>query len=263
MSAGRTRNGAPLLSCSGVERTLGAGRRRTAALRGVGLAIGAGEAVAVVGRSGAGKSTLVGVLAALDRPDRGTVLLDGTDVWAAPERRRRELRRRVGWVPQDALSSFDPRFTAGEVVAEALPGAPRGFRGARSGGAAVAAAVAELFERVGLDPGLAPRRPVTLSGGERQRVAIARALAVRPAVLLADEATSGLDTLAARRVLDALEAATGEGRALVVVTHDLRVAHRLARRIVVMDEGRIVEDVAADTAGAVGPHLDRLRRATP
>ncbi|GAA3728383.1 peptide/nickel transport system ATP-binding protein [Spinactinospora alkalitolerans] len=243
-------NGRPLISCRGVGRVLGGRRRRTEALRDVHLDIAAGESVAIVGRSGSGKSTLVGVLAALDRPQTGRISVAGSDVWSVPERRRRAVRRRFGWVPQDALSSFDPRYTAGEVVAEA------------SAGGGAARRPAELFERVGLDPALAGRRPVTLSGGERQRVAIARALAVDPDVLLADEATSGLDVLAQERVLDVLAAEAGR-RALVLVTHDLRVARRVADRVVVLDRGRVVADVAADALETGGPELARLLKAAP
>ncbi|GAB3206791.1 ABC transporter ATP-binding protein [Marinactinospora thermotolerans] len=237
-----------LVSCRGVGRVLTAGRRRIEALRGVDLDVAAGESVAVVGRSGSGKSTLVGVLAALDRPHTGRVTVGGVDVWAVSERERRAVRRRFGWIPQDALSSFDPRYTAGEVVAEAV-----GDRGTD---------VFELFARVGLDPGMAGRRPVTLSGGERQRVAIARALATDPDVLLADEPTSGLDVLAQERVLDVLAVERGH-RALVLVTHDLRVALRLADRVVALEEGRVVADVPVGGLAGAAPELTRLLEATP
>ncbi|MFC4562660.1 ATP-binding cassette domain-containing protein [Nocardiopsis mangrovi] len=216
------------------------------------LAIGAGESVAVVGASGAGKSTLMGVLAALDRPQEGRLIVGGADVWAAPERERRAVRRRFGWIPQDALSSFDPRYRAGDVVAEALP------RGSADPGEAVAG----LLEAVGLPAHFAGRRPATLSGGERQRVAVARALAVRPDVLLADEPTAGLDALAQDHVLDAI-ASAGRDRALVLVTHDLRVARRMAGRVVVLDAGRVVDDVPADELESGGPALARLLAATP
>jgi peptide/nickel transport system ATP-binding protein len=222
------------------------------ALRGVDLDLAAGEAVAVLGASGAGKSTLIGVLAALDRPQAGVVTVAGTDVWAAPERERRAVRRRFGWIPQDALASFDPRYRVADVVAEALPAGERDR----------ATAVAGLLAAVGLPEAMAGRRPVTLSGGERQRVAVARALAVGPDVLLADEPATGLDVLARERVLDVLAAAAGR-RALVVVTHDPRVARRVADRVVVLDGGRVVDDLPADRMGEGGPELRRLLAAAP
>ncbi|MFC3998413.1 dipeptide/oligopeptide/nickel ABC transporter ATP-binding protein [Nocardiopsis sediminis] len=241
-----------VVACRGVGRTLGRRGRWVEALRGVDLDIGAGESVAVVGASGSGKSTLLGVLAALDRPQEGRLIVGGVDVWAAPERARRAVRRRFGWIPQDALTSFDPRYRAGDVVAEALPRGTADPRGA----------VAGLLEHVGLPAHLADRRPATLSGGERQRVAVARALAVQPDVLLADEPTAGLDAPAQERVLDAI-ASAGRDRALVLVTHDLRVARRMAGRVVVLDAGRVVDDVRADGLESGGPVLARLLAATP
>ncbi|GAB3478652.1 ATP-binding cassette domain-containing protein [Nocardiopsis coralliicola] len=255
------------LECTGVVRrpATGRGRRRVTALDGVDFAVAPGESVAVVGRSGSGKTTLVGVLALLDRPQHGRIAVTGadggsTDVWAMPERRRRELRRRVGWIPQDPLAAFDPRYTVGEVVAEALPGSGR--PGARAGGAATAA----LLARVGLDPAAAGRWPASLSGGERRRVAVARALAADPDVLLADEPTAGLDVLAQDEVLGVLDGAM-QGRTRVVVTHDLRIARRMADRIVVLDEGRVAADLPAATpdgdARAASPALALLIDATP
>jgi ABC-type glutathione transport system ATPase component len=218
----------------GVRRVLHGRGRTTVALDGIDLEVRAGESVAVVGRSGSGKSTLVGVLAGLDRPEAGTVLAgDGRDVWALRERARRAVRRESGLVFQDASASFDPRHTVGRAIAEALP------PGADGG-------VEELLERVGLDPAMAARRPATLSGGERQRVALARALAARPAVLLADEPTTGLDVLAQERILRLLaELRRDEGLAIVFVTHDLRVARRIADRVVVLAAGRVVEELPA------------------
>lgn len=243
--------GEALVSCRGIVRTYR--RRGVRALCGVTFGIGAGESVAVVGASGSGKSTLVGVLAALDRPQGGEVRFGGRSVWDATERERRAIRRRLAWIPQDALASFDPRHRVGEVVAEALP------RGAGAG------AVADLLRRVGLDPETARRRPATLSGGERRRVAIARALAVDPEVLLADEPTSGLDVLAQEHLLEVIAEQRGS-RTLVVVTHDLRVARRMAERVLVLDGGRLAADVGADAltrpAEAAAP-LRRLLEAAP
>lgn len=220
-----------LLTCEQVTRVLGDRRRRTTALDGVDLDVRAGESLALVGRSGSGKSTLVGVLAALDRPDSGRLLLDGRDVWSLPAAHRRAARRRVGLIFQDVASSFDPRYPVERVIAEGLP--------ERSAGD-----VGELLTEVGLDPTFAPRHPATLSGGERQRVALARALSTRPALLLADEPTTGLDVLAQHHVLDLVARVRRDtGLTVVFVTHDLGVAARMADRIAVLADGRIVEQL--------------------
>ncbi len=219
------------LTCRGLGRVLRGHGRQTQALAGVDLHVRRGEALAVVGRSGSGKSTLVGVLAALDRPDTGHLLVDGIDVWALPSSELRAVRRRVGLVFQDALSSFDPRYTVRQVIAEALS----------AGGDDQ---VAELLRRVDLDVTFAARRPATLSGGQRQRVALARALAGDPAIILADEPTSGLDVLAQEHLIKILDdARASTGLTVLLITHDLRLAQRIAERVVVLDDGKIVDDL--------------------
>ncbi|GAA4056075.1 ABC transporter ATP-binding protein [Actinomadura miaoliensis] len=234
------------LALQGVRRVLRSRRRRTVALDDVDLDIAPGEAVAIVGRSGSGKSTLIGALAALDRPDHGTVLRDGRDVWALPGRGRRAVRRRTGLIFQDPLASFDPRHTVRQVIAQAGPYDD------------------DLLRYVGLDPALAARRPATLSGGECQRVAIARALAQRPHVLLADEPTSGLDVLAQERILRLLtDLRRDHGLTIVLVTHDLRVARRVADRVITLHRGRVVDDLPATALDtAQHPETRRLLEAT-
>ncbi|GAA0224367.1 ABC transporter ATP-binding protein [Actinomadura nitritigenes] len=234
------------VSVRGLRRVLRSRRRTTVALDGAGLAVRPGESVAIVGRSGSGKSTLVGALAALDRPDAGTVLRGGRDVWALRDRERRAVRRRTGLVFQDPLASFDPRHTVRQAIAQAGPYDD------------------ELLRYVGLDPAMAARRPATLSGGECQRVAIARALAQRPDVLLADEPTSGLDVLTEERVLRLLgRLRRDHGITIALVTHDLRVARRVADRVVVLHAGRIVDDLPAHALDdATHPETRRLLDAT-
>ncbi|HEU5027186.1 MAG TPA: ATP-binding cassette domain-containing protein [Spirillospora sp.] len=238
--------GGEAVSVRGLRRVLRSRRRTTVALDGADLTVRPGEAVAIVGRSGSGKSTLVGALAALDRPDAGTVMRDGRDVWALRGRDRRAVRRRTGLVFQDPLASFDPRHTVRQAIAEAGPYDD------------------DLLRYVGLDPAMAARRPATLSGGECQRVAIARALAQKADVLLADEPTSGLDVLTEDRVLRLLAGLRRDhGITIALVTHDLRVARRVADRVVVLHAGRIVEDVPAHALdGARHPETRRLLDAT-
>jgi peptide/nickel transport system ATP-binding protein len=244
-----------------VRRTLRGRGRTTVAVDGVDLGIWPGESVAVVGRSGSGKSTLAGLLAALDRPDEGVVLAEGRDVWRLGGGERRALRRGVGLVFQDALASFDPRYIVERVVAEALPTGRR--RRGLSGD--VRRRVAESLDRVGLDPAMATRWPATLSGGERQRVALARALVARPRLLIADEPTTGLDVLAQEHILALLEGLRREtGLTIVFVTHDLRIARRIADRVVVLADGRIVEDLPATHLDrAAHPETRALLAATP
>lgn len=219
------------LSCSGVRRELRGQGRHTLALDGIDLEVRRGEAIAVVGPSGAGKSTLVGVLAALDRPDAGALRLNATDVWAQAPAQIRGLRRSIGLLFQDALSSFDPRYTVRQVVAEGLT------KGS-------ATSEEDLMNTVGLDSNLLSRRPATLSGGQCQRVALARALAADPAILLVDEPTSGLDVLAQDQLAGVISRTRRErGTTVLLVTHDLRLARMVADRVIVLDQGKVVEQI--------------------
>ncbi|MBW3576843.1 MAG: ABC transporter ATP-binding protein [Actinobacteria bacterium] len=208
---------------------LGGGRDAAVvqALRGVSLAVRAGEYVAVLGPSGSGKSTLLNLLGLLDRPTTGTVRFAGSDVPSLPDSQLARLRnRRIGFVFQ----SFQllPRLTA--VANVALPLAYRGIprREQHDRAAAVLAAVG-LGDRL-------DHRPTQLSGGQQQRVAIARALVGEPDLVLADEPTGNLDTATGEEILALLDRLqTERGTSLVVVTHDARIAARAARRIEVVD----------------------------
>jgi putative ABC transport system ATP-binding protein len=195
----------------------------------VSLDIASGESVAVVGASGAGKSTLLALLAGLDLPTTGRVLLEGTDLTQLDEDGRARLRaQRVGFVFQ----SFHliPALTAVENVM--LPLELAGRRDARN-------AALEALQRVGLKDrtGHYPRQ---LSGGEQQRVALARAFVTRPAVLFADEPTGNLDTATGGRIGELLfELNATSGTTLVLVTHDRELASRCGQ-VVTMEAGRII-----------------------
>jgi putative ABC transport system ATP-binding protein len=201
-----------------------------AILSDVSLAIARGETVAIMGASGAGKSTLLALLAGLDEPTSGTVLLAGNELTALDEDGRAAVRaRHVGFVFQ----SFHlvPSLTALENVM--LPLELTGRADARSTAREVLGRVG-LAERVG-------HYPRQLSGGEQQRVAIARAFVTRPDVLFADEPTGNLDTATGERIMDllfGLNAATGA--TLVLVTHDMALASRCGR-VIRLDAGRVVE----------------------
>ncbi len=198
-------------------------------LDGIDLAVGAGESVAVVGPSGAGKSTLLGLLAGLDLPSAGTVLLEGHDLAALDEDGRAALRAgRVGFVFQ----SFQllGNLTARENVMLPLE---------LAGSAAAGSRADEVLARVGLAR-RAAHYPHQLSGGEQQRVALARAFAPGPRLLFADEPTGNLDQRTGATVGDLLFDLNHEfGTTLVLVTHDRELAGRCARTVA-LDEGRVV-----------------------
>ncbi len=208
------------------------------ALDSVSFEIPQGAYVAIVGASGSGKTTLLGLLAGLDTPTRGAVLIDGVDLGPLTEDGRAKLRgEKVGFVFQ----SFQliPTLTALENVA--VPLELRGDPDAASRGR-------DLLDRVGL-ASRASHFPAQLSGGEQQRVAIARAFANRPRVLFADEPTGNLDAATGARVIELLEALNREsGSTVVIVSHDTALAGR-AERILHLEDGRIVEDTARERAG--------------
>ena len=231
-----------IIELDGVELKLGDGAAQVDVLKGVSLSIAPGECVGLVGPSGSGKSTLLMVLAGLERPDRGRVLLDGQDLTTLGEDALARVRgRRIGIVFQ--AFHLVPTMTALENVALPLElaGRPGAFERARS-----ELAVVGLGERL-------HHYPAQLSGGEQQRVAIARALAPDPAVLVADEPTGNLDERTGRMVADLLfEQRRERGTTLVLVTHDPALAAR-CDRIVPIRAGRIVEpETAAGPAAGAG-----------
>jgi putative ABC transport system ATP-binding protein len=219
-----------IIELEDVALSLGDGAARVDVLKGISLSVTPGEAVGLVGPSGSGKSTLLMVMAGLERPDRGRVVLDGADLTALGEDELARVRgRRIGIVFQ----SFHlvPTMTALENV-----GLPLELAG-RTG--AFERAKAEL-ETVGLG-GRLHHYPAQLSGGEQQRVAIARALAPDPAIVVADEPTGNLDEATGRGVVDLLFGLKRErGVTLVLVTHDPTLAAR-CDRTVALRAGRIAE----------------------
>jgi putative ABC transport system ATP-binding protein len=230
----------------GVSRHYGRGRRRVHALSEVTASFASGTLTAVVGASGSGKSTLLQCAAGLDAPSSGTVRIGGTDLSGLSRRRLSVLRRRqVGFVFQSL--NLVPTLTTAENIA--LPLRLDGRRVRRE-------VVGRLGEAVGIGPQLG-RLPHTLSGGQQQRAAIARALITSPDVIFADEPTAALDVVSAEGVLRLLrQAASDPRRAVVVVTHDPFVASQ-ADRVLVLDRGRIVTELASPDAATVGGILRR------
>ena len=213
------------------------GEQQLAVLRDVNFTIPDAAFVAIVGPSGSGKTTLLGLLAGLDVPTSGGVLLDGTDLSTLSEDARAQLRgAKVGFVFQ----SFQliPTLTALENVL--VPLELRGDDGARE-------RARDLLGRVGLE-GRGHHFPNQLSGGEQQRVAIARAFSNAPKLLFADEPTGNLDSDTGAHVVELLEAINREeGTTVVLVTHDLTLAHR-AQRIIRLADGAVVSDAPVPTA---------------
>ena len=225
-----------MLRAEALTRTYVSGGREITVLRNITFELEKGGVLAITGPSGSGKSTLLGLLAGLDRPSGGRVVLDGHDLGALSEDERARLRAdKVGFVFQ----SFHliPTLTARENVQ--VPLELRGQDGR--------ARAEELLARVGLgDRG--HHYPAQLSGGEQQRVAIARAFAHRPLLLFADEPTGNLDAANGANVVALLDELNREaGTTLVLVTHDPELAAR-ARRLVRLRDGAVVED--ATPAGA-------------
>ena len=228
-----------MIVAEGLEKTYTSGGRPLKVLHSVDLTVERESVVAIVGPSGSGKTTLLGLLAGLDAPSAGRVVIDGQDLALLTEDGRAEFRaRRVGFVFQ--TFHLLPTMTALEnvLVPLELQGA---FDGARE-------RAEELLARVGLAD-RAGHYPMQLSGGEQQRVALARAFANRPAILYADEPTGNLDQETGAGIIEMLEELNREERTtLVLVTHDLALAER-AHRILTLAGGRVLSDRPGAAAG--------------
>ncbi|HEX6644355.1 MAG TPA: ABC transporter ATP-binding protein [Gemmatimonadales bacterium] len=228
-----------MLRCEQLTKTYVSGGRDLTVLKDITFHLEPGGFLAVIGPSGSGKTTLLGLLAGLDRPTSGTVVLDGTDLGALDEDARARLRRdRVGFVFQ----SFQlvPTLTALENVLVPLELAGSG----RNGAADIEARARDLLDRVGLGA-RAHHYPAQLSGGEQQRVALARAFSNRPRILFADEPTGNLDARTGHVIVELMgELNRDLGTTLVLVTHDPDLASR-AQRTIRLADGAIVSDTAA------------------
>jgi putative ABC transport system ATP-binding protein len=229
-----------LVSAREVSRVFGEGEAAVRAIDGISVDFPAGRFTAIMGPSGSGKSTLMHVLAGLDRPTSGSVVLDGVKLQGLDDRRLTELRRdKVGFVFQ----SFNllPVLTAEEnillplSIAGRKPDAPW---------------VERLVDTVRLGDRLT-HRPSELSGGQQQRVAVARALASRPSVVFADEPTGNLDSKSSAELLELLRRSVDEfGQTIIMVTHDANAAS-YADRLLLLGDGRIVHDGSAQSPEAV------------
>ena len=206
-------------------------------LKGVSFEVERGQVKVVIGPSGSGKSTLLRCLALLEPPDAGDVYLESERLSVLGERELAPHRSEVGMVFQ-RFNLFQNMTALGNVMCGLVHVRRLPRRQARE-------RALELLERVGLAD-KASQYPDELSGGQQQRVAIARALVMRPKAMLFDEPTSALDVELVREVLDVMESLAREGTTMVVVTHELRFAHHVASAVLMMDDGKIVEEAPPD-----------------
>jgi polar amino acid transport system ATP-binding protein len=206
-------------------------------LKGVSFEVQRGQVKVVIGPSGSGKSTLLRCLAMLEPPDSGDVYLEDERLSALGEKELARHRSEVGMVFQ-RFNLFQNMSALGNVMSGLVHVRRLPKREARE-------RALELLGRVGLSD-KAAQYPDELSGGQQQRVAIARALVMRPKAMLFDEPTSALDVELVREVLDVMESLASEGTTMVVVTHELRFAHHVASAVLMMDDGRIVEEAPPD-----------------
>jgi polar amino acid transport system ATP-binding protein len=214
------------------------------------LEVGRGEVKVVIGPSGSGKSTLLRCLALLEPVDRGAVFLEGEQVSDLKEKELAAHRSEIGMVFQ-RFNLFQNMTALANVMCGLIEVRRLKKKEARE-------RALEFLERVGLRD-KADGYPDELSGGQQQRVAIARALVMRPKAMLFDEPTSALDVELVREVLDVMEGLARDGMTMVVVSHELRFAHHVASSILMMDEGRIIEEAAPEQFFAAPTH-ERTRR---
>ncbi|CUK12320.1 Glutathione import ATP-binding protein GsiA [Achromobacter sp. 2789STDY5608615] len=235
----------PLMRVANLCKTFVTGGRRVDALRDISLEIRQGETLGLVGESGSGKSTLGSALIGLLEPDSGSVQLEGRELVGMTPRQFRPYRRQIQMVFQDPYASLNPRQRVVDSVAQG----PIGFGESRQTALREAR---ELLALVGLGGDAGERYPHQFSGGQRQRVGIARALALKPRLLVADEAVSALDVSIQAQVLDLLKTISDQfDLSVVFITHDLRVAAQICDRIAVMRRGQLVE---LDRAAAIFYH---------
>ncbi len=220
----------------------------TGALNGVSLTVEEGEFTAVMGPSGSGKSTLLNLIAGLDRPSSGSVIVGGSDLGRMGEAALARFRRdHIGFVFQ--FFHLLPNLTALENVL--IPAQLKSTTSAEARGR-------ELLDELGIGE-VADRYPARLAGGQQQRVAIARALINQPALLLADEPTGALDTRSGDQVMELLMEVHRRGQTILLVTHDAKLATRYAARVISVLDGKIVDDARLETAERAAADVIRVR----
>ncbi|KKB12633.1 glutathione ABC transporter ATP-binding protein [Devosia geojensis] len=238
----------------------GAVHGRVHAVENVSFDLQAGETLSLVGESGCGKSTTGRAIMRLIEPQGGAISIDGTDILALDKARMRDMRRHIQMIFQDPFASLNPRIRVGEAIAEPYLTHKLGTR------QEARAVVADLLERVGMDPQVANRYPQQFSGGQRQRICIARALSLSPKVIVADESVSGLDVSIKAQVVNLLlDLQQAFGLSYLFISHDMAVVERMSHRVAVMYLGEIVElgPSAAVFKNPQHPYTKRLISAVP
>ena len=206
----------------------------------VSFSLKAGETLGIVGESGSGKSTLAKMITRLTDITDGTLKFQGKDITKLKQSQLRDVYGNIQMVFQNPAGSFDPRRTLGDGIGESLRN--RGMKKAD-----IAIRVKELLEQCGLEEELAKRYPHEVSGGQCQRAAIARALAVEPKVLICDEATSSLDVTIQKQIMELMVQLQEELQlSILFISHDLNVIYQMCDRVLVMKEGRIVENAETE-----------------
>ncbi|MGH4001814.1 MAG: nickel ABC transporter ATP-binding protein NikE [Pseudonocardiaceae bacterium] len=236
---------AVLLKVSALTKQFGQRRMRKtvevpAALEEVDMTVTEGRSVGLVGESGSGKSTLARCVLGLEQPTSGSIRIDDLelgDYTALSRAERRQARQAVQCVFQDPYSTLNPSHSIGFTLTEAV----RHRKGRASTPEETEQEIAQLLTQVGLPPDVLGRRPAAFSGGQRQRIAIARALAMKPRLLICDEALSALDVSVQAQVLEVLEGVKANGVTLLFITHDLAVARHITDDLVVLHRGHVVE----------------------
>jgi ABC-type glutathione transport system ATPase component len=207
----------------------------------VNFEIRTGETVGLVGESGSGKSTIARAVIGLVPPSGGRIRFEGADITNLSPRRMKDVRRNMQMVFQDPYASLNPRLTVRDIIAEGWR-VHRGIVSPKDW----TREVKELMDRVGMNPDYSDRYPHQFSGGQRQRIGIARALALRPRLIICDEAVSALDVSVQAQVLNLLQDLQADlGLSYLFISHDLSVIEHICDRVLVLNKGVVVEEGTA------------------